>query len=348
MTGIQDLARHLGLTVGTVSRALNNRPEVNEKTRQRVLDAALEIGYVPNQSGRSLRKGTTNNVGFMIESGTASAIAGDNFFMGVVEGVQQVLARHGLDLILLPCSTAEDPYAFLRRMVARGLVDGMIISATQRHDRRIELLARSTLPCGALGRSATALGHAWMDLDFAGVARDAVDRLVARGHRRIAVALPKSDANLGYVFREGYREGLASHGIAYDPALAVAVDLSEAGGAVLADQLLSRQPMPTAVLLINELLAIGLYHRLAQAGVRPGRDIAVIGFRENPQVRFLSPRLSCYRLSLVDLGVSLGETLLSLMPAFEGTYSIDESRRIWPLAYSQRESDLVDVPPGTT
>ena len=76
MTGIQDLARHLGLTVGTVSRALNNRPEVNEKTRQRVLDVALEIGYVPNQSGRSLRKGTTNNVGFMIESGTASAIAG--------------------------------------------------------------------------------------------------------------------------------------------------------------------------------------------------------------------------------------------------------------------------------
>jgi DNA-binding LacI/PurR family transcriptional regulator len=342
MKGIQQLARHLGLTVGTVSRALNNRPEVNEKTRRRVFEAALEIGYVPNQSGRSLRTGATNTVGFMIESGTANAVGGDNFFMGVVGGVQQVLARRGLDLILLPCGAGEDPHEFLRRMVLRRLVDGMIISATQRHDPRIELMVKSKLPFVALGRSATALEHAWIDLDFFGVAGDAFDRLVARGHRRIAIALPDSEVNLGYVFREGYADALVRHGIAFDPELVVSVELSEAGGVDLADRLLTLRPAPTAVLLINELLAIGLYHRFGQVGIRPGRDIAVIGFRENPQIRFLSPRLTCYRLSLTDLGMSLGETLLARMPSFAAEFQADESRRIWPLEYSGGESDRME------
>ncbi len=343
MKGIHDLARHLGLTVGTVSRALNNRPEVSEVTRKRVRDAAIEIGYVPNQSGRSLRKGATNTIGFMIESGTANALAGDNFFMGVVGGVQQVLDRHALDLILLPCGAAEDPHAYLHRMVSRRFVDGMILSATQRHDARIDYLARAGLPFVALGRSATPVEHAWLDLDFAGVAADAVGRLLARGHRRIAVAIPDSEVNLGYVFLDGYRAGLARHGLAFDPDLAIRVEPSEQGGVVLADRLVALAPRPTAVVLINELLAIGLYHRLAQVGLRPGHDLAVIGFRDNPQARFLSPALSCYRLSLTALGVALGETLLALMPATREAYAGRAGTRIWPLEYAAGSSDAREI-----
>lgn len=342
MKGIHDLAKHLGLTVGTVSRALNQHPEVSAKTRKRVLEAALEIGYVPNQSGRSLRKGTTNTVGFMIESGTASALAGDNFFMGVIDGVQQVLVRSSLDLVLLPCGTGEDPLAYLRRMVSRRFVDGMILSATRHHDARVELLVRYGLPFVALGRSATPLRHSWIDLDFFGVAADAVDRFVARGHRRIAVALPDNDANLGHVFLEGYQAALARHGVGFDPALAIRVHPSEEGGVVLADRLAALRPVATAVLLVNEILALGLYHRLAQIGLRPGTDIAVIGFRNNPQARFLSPRLSSYNLSLTDLGKALGETLLSLMPS-QDKPPPDPITLIWPMRYNEGASDSVQL-----
>jgi DNA-binding LacI/PurR family transcriptional regulator len=338
-TGIHDLARHLGLTVGTVSRALNNRPEVNEKTRERVMKAALAIGYAPNQSGRSLRTGATNTVGFMLESGTASAIGGGDFFMRAIGGVQQVLSRHGLDLILLPCGPDEDPHDFLRRIILRGFVDGLIITATQRHDRRIELLARSKVPFVTLGRSAVPIEHAWIDLDFEGVARDAVARLADGGHRRIAVALPASDINLGHIFRDAYRAAMTERGLGIDPALEIAVDVSEEGGSVLADRLTALAPRPSAVLLINELLAIGLYHRLGQLGIAPGRDLAVIGFRDNPQVRFLSPRLSCYHVALTELGVSLGETMLALLPASGGSGSMVPGRRIWPLSYCPGESD---------
>lgn len=335
-TGIHELARHLGLTVGTVSRALNNRPEVSEKTRERVLEAAIEIGYAPNQSGRSLRTGTTNTIGFMIESGTAGAIGGGDFFARAVGGLQQVLSSRGLDLVLLPCGPGEDPHDFLRRIIMRRFVDGLIISATLRQDRRIELLARSKIPFVALGRSAVPIDHPWIDLDFEGVAHDAVRRLAERGHQRIAVALPHSEINLGYVFRDGYRAAMEDNGLRRDPMLEVRVDISEEGGAVLADRLLSIEPQPTAVLLINELLAIGLYHRLSQAGLAAGRDLAVIGFRDNPQVRFLTPRLSCYHVALAELGASLGQTLLSLMP--EAT-APEPHQKLWPLQYVAGESD---------
>ena len=92
MQGIRRLAQHLDISIGTVSRALNGRPDVNEQTRQRVLEAAATLGYVPNQSGRALRKGTTGIVGFMIETDTKISVDGDSFFLSVFDGVQSVLA----------------------------------------------------------------------------------------------------------------------------------------------------------------------------------------------------------------------------------------------------------------
>ena len=130
---------------------------------------------MPNQSGRSLRQGTTNAVGFMIELNPETA-SSDNFFMGVFDGVQSVLMRHGLDLIVLPCPTGEDPVPYLRRFVARGAVDAMILSATQRIDPRIELLQSAGLPFLTLGRSTSGNGYAWIDLDFEGVVNQSIDR----------------------------------------------------------------------------------------------------------------------------------------------------------------------------
>src|SRR5258707_10831987 len=98
---IRDLARRLDISIGTVSRALNGKSDVNPETRKRVLAAAKALGYVANQSGRSLRQGVTNTVGFMIDTDSEMSAHGDTFFMAVFDGVQSVLARHQLDLAVL-------------------------------------------------------------------------------------------------------------------------------------------------------------------------------------------------------------------------------------------------------
>lgn len=337
---IRELARHLNISIGTVSRALNGRSDVNAETRRRVFEAAAELGYVPNQSGRSLRQGTTNAIGFIVETNSETSLHGDTFFTSVYDGVQQVFGAHHLDLVVLLCPFEQDPYDHLRRVVSRRFVDALFISAIQRHDPRIDYLIERQIPFTALGRSLSGGSHPWIDLDFEGVAAEAVNRLVARGHRRIGLVSPGSELNLGYVFADAYRAALAANGIAYDPALLVrAAQTSEEGGYRVAGDMLALADRPTAMLLVNEIMAIGVYRRLHDAGLTPGRDMAVIGLRQSPQARFLSPTLTCFRVSLFDLGRRLAESLLSTMPPFRERHDVGLVQEVWPMQLVPGESD---------
>ncbi len=337
---IRELAQHLNISIGTVSRALNGRSDVNPETRKRVFEAAAKFGYVPNQSGRSLRQGTTNAIGFMIEMNSETSLHGDTFFMSVFAGVQSVFKAHHLDLVVLLCPFDDDPYEHLRRVVSRRFVDGLFISATQRHDQRIDYLIEREIPFMALGRSLSGGSHPWIDLDFEGVATAAVDRLVARGHRRIGLVKPASELNLGYVFAEAYHAALIRHGIRPDPDLVVRADqTSEEGGYGAMGRLLALDERPSAVMLVNEIMAIGAYRRLHDAGLQAGRDVAVIGFRQSPQARFLSPTLTCFDVSLFDLGCRLATGLLATMPAYRDLYPVGLVQDIWPMTLVPGESD---------
>ena len=143
---IHELAQHLDISIGTVSRALNGRTDVSDKTRQRVLDAAKAFGYSPNQSGRSLRSGTTGMVGFMIIANRERAVRGESFFMTLFDGLQASLAEKNLDLVIYYCGTDQHPDTYVRRIIERRLVDGLIISQTSKIDHRIDYLINTKIP----------------------------------------------------------------------------------------------------------------------------------------------------------------------------------------------------------
>jgi DNA-binding LacI/PurR family transcriptional regulator len=263
---------------------------------------------------------------------------GDTFFISVMEGLQTVLARHHLDLVALLCPTNEDPDEYLRRMVSRGFVDGVIISNTRRIDPRIEFLSSRHVPFVTFGRSTTDAGQPWIDIDFEAMAQSSIDRLVAKGHRRIAVTVPEGDINFGYVFLDRAREALARHGIELDPDLIFSTFPNEGGGYAIARKLVGLKDRPTAIVLLNESLAAGLYRGLVEGECIPGRDIAVIG-REGPQSHFLSPTLTCFTQSIHDLGVALGEALLASMPRYADHYPSGVVRKLWPQRLLIGESD---------
>lgn len=319
MRGIARLAHELGISTGTVSRALNGKSDVSDETRRKVLEAAKRLGYAPNQAARTLAQGTTRSVGFMMELDRETAASSEYFFMGVFDGVQSVLTQHGLDLLVLPRPTTQPALAYLDRYVSRGVFDGMILAATQQVDPRIDLLQSAGVPFVTLGRSSSGHDYPWIDLDFEGVAHAAIDRLVANGHRRIAVTLPYGNVNFGPMFAAAYKQALARHGLVFDPALMFVTRRHEEAGHDLVDRMLALTDRPTAVLLIFETAAIGIYRRMAQLGLVPGKDLAIIGFRDEPTVRFLTPSLTCFSASLHDLGMALAEALLGQMPAFLDT-----------------------------
>jgi DNA-binding LacI/PurR family transcriptional regulator len=233
----------------------------------------------------------------------------------------------------------EDADEYLRRTVSRGFVDGVIISNTRRVDPRIEFLAARQMPFVAFGRSTTDAGHPWVDLDFEAIAQKSIDRLVRKGHRRIALALPHGDElNFNHIFIEQARVALAAHGLELDPKLILKPLPTERGGKDLAHKLVSMSDRPTSVIVLNEPLLAGLYRGLTERKCLPGRDIAVIG-REGPQSAFLSPTLTRFRQSLDDVGIALAEALLASMPRYAAQYPNGLVRRVWPQKLVIGESD---------
>jgi DNA-binding LacI/PurR family transcriptional regulator len=339
MRGIARLAQELGISTGTVSRALNGKRDVSDETKRKVFEAARRLGYAPNQAARALAQGTTRSVGFMIELDQETAASSDYFFMGVFDGVQSVLAQHGLDLLVLPCPSNQDRYNYLERFVARGVVDGMILASTQRVDTRIDLLQSAGIPFVTLGRSASGHGYSWVDLDFEGVVATAIDRLVSLGHRRIAVTVPHGNINFGAVFQNSYRTELKRRGLKFDPGLVFQTRRNEQAGYAIVDEMLALGDPPTAILLVYEVTAIGIYRRLAELGLAPGRDLAVVGFRDEPTVRFLVPSVTCFSVSLHDLGVSIAEALLAQLPSFAEQYPSGIVQKLCPLELVPGESD---------
>lgn len=330
MAGIRQLAKHLELSIGTVSRALNDKPDVNPATRQRVLEAARELGYVPNQSGRSLRSGATNTIGFVMETGTFGILGGDDFFLPLADRIQAIVSEAGFDLVILPCHRADDPASFLTRVVSRHMVDAVIISATRRHDPRIEFLAKSGLPFLSLGRSLSGPGTSWIDLDVDGVARRSVEELVALGHRRIAAALPERDANLRYLYHDGYREALEAAGLDYRADYVARG--GSADGAQIARTLLALDAPPTGIVLSNERMAFGIYEHLREVGKVPGRDISVIGFRRNRLLQLMEPGLDSFELSVPGLGRAVAEAILAEL---RGGPMAAPTELVWPLHYTR-------------
>ena len=339
MRGIARLAEELGVSTATVSRALNGNPNVNEETRQRVLETAQRLGYAANQAARSLAQGVTHSVGFMIELDQESTTSTDYFFMGVLEGVQTVLTENGLDLLVLPCAKSQDHYRYLERFVSRAAVDGMILAATRQIDRRIELMQSSGIPFVTLGRSQTGSAYSWIDLDFEGVVATAMDRLVARGHRRIAVTVPFGDANYGAIFRRAYEQNLERHGLEVDPDLVFVTRRQEDDGDAVVDRLLEIAAPPTAIILFYEVTAIGIYRRLRQRGLQPGKDLSVIGFRDEQSVRFLTPSVTCFHVSLQELGAATARALLAQMPMTASAFPEELVQFRAPMSLVPGESD---------
>jgi DNA-binding LacI/PurR family transcriptional regulator len=340
VSSIHDLARHLNISIGTVSRALNGRADVNAETRQRVLDAAEELNYKPNQSGRNLRRGATHAIAFMLQPHPGDQQYGEPFFIPFLTGLQARLAENGLDLIVVMGAPGDYQHERLRRVVETRWADAVVLAWTRREDERIDYLAKAGFPFATLGRSRSGgKSYPSLDLDFEKAGSDAVDRLVARGHRRIAAVRPSLNLNFGYLFLSGYRKALKRHGIEVDPDLIAAGFINESGGYEVTPNLMRAKDPPTAIIFNNDAMALGGCRALVEIGLKPGDDVAVVVIVDTALCRYFSPTLTSFRPALAPLGRRLAEMLLESMPAFAGPEGARITREVWPLELVARDSD---------
>jgi len=203
---LKTIARIAGLAVPTISRALNDAPDIGEDTKRRVRDIATRIGYRPNRAGLRLRTGKTQVISLVLSTQTDLM----DHTARLVSSLAGALRGTPYHLIITPYFPDEDPLAPVKYIVESGSADGIVMNQIEPRDRRVAYLLEREFPFATHGR--TVWTHAWADYDNAAYARIAVDQLVRRGRQRIGLLLPPLSQNYAQNLREGATEAAARLG----------------------------------------------------------------------------------------------------------------------------------------
>lgn len=270
---LKSLARTLGISKTTVSRALNGYPEVNVHTRERVLAAAKEAGYEANPMARSLAVGRTNVFGIIYP--LLPSDLGDPMFLGVVGGMSAALEKSKMNLIIAPVSPQNELPSY-EQMVRGRRVDGLVVSRTLVHDERIAYLVKKAFPFVAHGRTELRQPYAWFDYDNEAGIGLACAHLIEHGHRRIALVSAPLELNFACQRKNSFIACMAQAGLAVDPRHLVDNTLDRRTGYQAMQELLACSPRPTAVIVDNHLSGVGAVRALLDAGIEIGKDMSVI------------------------------------------------------------------------
>ncbi len=325
-TTIRDLAQKLDLSITTVSRALDGYSDVAEETRQRVIQAAQEMGYVPSYAARQLRRKRTDAIGYILP--TSSPRFSDPFYVSFLTGLCDEVASQQLDLLVTSCPPeGEEEKNQYRRWVQSRRVDGIVLNRVRLHDWRIEFLAQKQIPFATLGKGDVAGDFPSIDVDDQAGVKNLVTHLSAKGHRRIGFIGASPDLVIHANRFHGYLAGLEAAGIEYDPNLFIEGDLTEAGGYQAALALLSRQPRPTAILGINDLTALGVFRAAKERGIYIGTELAIAGYDGIKETELTNPPLTTLYQPTYEIARRLAQMLIRLV---EGETLVETQVTIQP------------------
>lgn len=325
---LKTLAEHLGLSVTTVSRALKDGPEVRPETVERVKQAAAAFGYVPNLGGVHLRTGRTMKVCSILYAPEVGDY-GDPGFLAQVESLSARLEPAQYNLLVLAQTGNQTALEPVRKVCEQRMADAVIFSRTAPLDERARYCLERGFPFVSFGRTELQTPHAFVDHDDEGAVHDAVTRLAADGHRRVALINPSGELTyLGNRLR-GYRRALADAGLPWDAALSLRADLSVRAVREATRTLLTADRSVTALVCANQMSVVGALEGLLACGIHTVREgVEVVGFGGMPFRMLSEQRVVYYYQPQRRVGETLARHVLALL---EG-HAPEETTTILPYA----------------
>ena len=311
-----DVADLAGVSRTTVSFVLNNAEHfvIPDGTRQRVWDAVNELGYQPNRAAQSLRTQKTYTIASIITDIT------NPFHPAFLRGVQDIVSSHDYDLIMYGTDGLEANERKALDSVRQGRADGVVGSFFFNElDMFLPLLKRH-VPIVRLGGRHYAATEYPLDtlfIDNAKASRKVVDYLADKGHQRIGLLTGEGPPSQDRF--QGYREGLALHGIAFDQTIVEGKDFTVDEGLRAMNILLNQRPLPTALFATNDLLAIGAIKAITAAGLQVPDDFAIVAFDDIFAASIVTPALTTVALPQKALGQRAAELLFErILGSYQG------------------------------
>lgn len=303
---IRDVAALAGVSLATVSRALND-PDypVNAALRQKVKEAAAELEYVPNMAARSLRRDMGRDIGIVIPN------VSNPFYLQTLLGIDDVLSKNKFSMIL--CSSMRDPEQEKRNLqeLYERQVKGIILSSVDDNAETVQEYIRRGMKFVLLDQHIAGIDCPGINFDSREGARTAVEYLVSQGHRKIAFATMPLIRWNRIEMHKGYREGLQAADVKHDEKLIYECalqqkdsggDLELAVGHSIAERFLKDGCPATAIVCVNDMVAFGVIKTLISGGVRVPEDVSVVGFDDIPFAGTFIPALTTVRCPSAETG----------------------------------------------
>jgi LacI family transcriptional regulator len=306
---LEEIAKLAGVSRSTVSRVINDQPNVRQQVRERVWQIVRETGYQPHAAARSLVTRRTRIVGVLIPEAVTTLFT-DPFFLHLLRGITHTCNSQRYQLILSLFNDPAGPEAVYRRVVRSCHLDGVVVASAREDDPLIARLGNDRVPFVLVGRH-TDDCVSYVDIDNIAAARMAVEHLIRLGHRRIGAITGPLNMTSGTDRLKGYRQALEAHRLPLEDALVVEGDFSEASGSAAAHRLLALSV--SAIFAASDSMAVGALKAVREAGLQVPHDVALVGFDDLPLASAVQPPLTTVRQPIERLGSMAADLLLNLL-----------------------------------
>ncbi|MBX9984369.1 LacI family transcriptional regulator [Priestia sp. Y58] len=316
MTTIKDIARVAGVSVTTVSRALNGYSDVNEKTRQKIAAVARELNYSPNTLARGLVMQKSKTIGLLV-SGISRESVKDNFTFEVLCGVNERASTLGYDLILFNTNTMMQREKTYTQLCRERRVDGAIIQGIKKEDPYLKEVVESDIPCVLVDIPVHSNSVGYVTTDNALGAKKAVEHLASLGHKHIGMINGHEDAFVSQERLNGYTEALKECGLSFRPEWVVSGNFEEKKAEKAAQELINRHKEVTAIFCASDLMALGALKACKELGLHVPKEMSIVGYDNIVLASYSSPNLTTVGQEVYQIGYEAADLLIEMLEGKE-------------------------------
>ncbi|AZT89554.1 LacI family transcriptional regulator [Caldicellulosiruptor changbaiensis] len=307
---IKDIAKALGISPSTVSRALNNYSDINPETRDKVIEMAKKLNYVPNIFAKGLVTNKTKRVGLFIEDLEREGIYGV-FYYEILTSFRKAAMDNGYEVVLLSTTSEEQKRVHFDTVMQEKQLEGAFVMGLKTDDEYLNEIQKSTYPVVLLDIPIKNSNIGYVTTNNLKGAQIATEHLIHLGHRKIGFLNGHKKAYVSQERLNGYILALSKNGISIDNELIVEGDFTEESGYKAADYFLEKGV--TAVFAASDMMAIGLIKRFKDLGVDVPAKVSIVGFDDISIARYITPTLTTIRQNKSEMGKSAFYLLLNLI-----------------------------------
>jgi LacI family transcriptional regulator len=307
MVTIKDIARRVGVSASTVSRALSDSPLVNEKTKRAVKEAAVRLGYERNELARGLVKGASGAIGLVVADIT------NPFFSDVAQGVGEAAHRFGYGVMLCDTAGRAERESNYVKLLRRKRVDGIILASATIQDPQVEELHKARIPFILVSRLCNEAGAPYVVGDDRKGATLAVEHLVGLGHREIGFIGGPPDVQASQHRMAAYCAVLRAHGLAVQDDRVLFSDFTQTAGRRAGRRLLEAADRPSAVFAANDVIALGVLEAAEALGLCVPGDLSLVGYDDIAYAALPRIQLTTVAQPALEMGRVAGDWVLSVV-----------------------------------